>query len=450
MRYVWHGLWFLPGLAAVALIWGVSAIVNWRFGLSLGTDSPFHFFTLFQISTAEVYSSASFAIDVLKTCAPFALVAAVQAKMHRASGVLLIALVLAIVWSLSSALGFAALNYSATTDMRGKDVIAWDKLTGEITRLEQRRDWTPEARPLAAVRAERAGMEAHILFGQTKQCADATLPDSIRHCDRWRALKVEEGNAAELVRIDEKLGKLRLEMEDKPKMSSESPRDEMFSHASGYGEKTIAVGYGVFFAFMIEAVASLGFWAICAAYGAAVRKPVAAGNEKVIPMQIRPIRDQASTVENKSIEPLEITAKDDEAASSAVSDPEPVPVPDIVPEPAKPEKKVHKLKLAVVPKRLTGTKEVDRITALWVEERMVLVDVDRDGGAANVLHENYDEFCKTLPEPVEGVNVSQLGKSVRRLRIATKRAGEAAQWGLRPKVTGGASRAAMMARAASG
>jgi hypothetical protein len=408
MRYIWHGLWFIPAMLAAAVAWGVSAAANLRFGLSLGTDDAFSLI-LFQVTTAQVYSSASLAIDILKTCAPFALVAAWQARMRRASLALMAALVVSIIWSLSSALGFAALSNSAATDLRSKDIITWEKLHAEISRLEERRKWIPEARPLAAVRTERAGKEAHYLFGQTKQCADATLDDSIRHCRNWRGLKIEEANAAAIVDLDEQLAEKRRELQGTPKVSSESPRDEMLSHATGYDKRTISTGYGVFFALMIEAVASFGFWAFCQGYSAATAR-----RARVIPIEIKPVEKTKKISE----EPLEIQAKETDAVGSKIPEPE----------------KVHRLKLAVVPKRLIGHVEVDKITRMWIDARMDLVDVDRDGGAANVLHLDYEDFCRSLPKPVEGVNVSQLGKSMRRLEIQTKRTGEAALWGLRPKV----------------
>jgi hypothetical protein len=410
MRYVWHGLWFMPAMLAAAVAWGVSAAANIRFGLSLGTDDAFSLF-FFQISTAQVYSSASIAFDILKTCTPFALVAAWQAGMRRASLALVIALGVSVIWSLSSALGFAAISNSAATDLRGKDVLTWEKLTDEISRLEERRKWIPEARPLAAVEADRIGMEQHYLFGQTEQCRNATLTDSIQHCRTWRALKVEEANAAEIVKLDESLAAKRNELRDTPKVSSESPRDEMLAYATGYEKRTISTGYGVFFALMIEAVATFGFWSFCQGYGAATRQQA-----RVIPIEIKPV-EQAEKI---SEEPLEISIKETEPNA-----------PQIL-ESVRPEK-VHRLQLAVVPRKLIGNIEIDKVTLMWIKSRMDRVDVDRNGGAAHVLHADYIAFCKSLPEPIEGVNVSQLGKSVCRLKIAMKRTSEAALWGLRLK-----------------
>ena len=408
MRFIGHALWLLPGLAAAALIWGVSAAVNWRFGLSLGTSASFDL-VFFKINTAQVFSSASFACDILKTCLPFSLVAAIQGRHSRASIVILAALVLSVFWSLSSALGFAALNHSATTDLRGKDIITWNTLTSQIERLEKRRQWIPDSRPFDAVRAERVAREQNYLYAQTKSCTDATLPISISYCNDLNALKIEEGNAAAIIDTDRQLERLRLELKNTPKVSSESPRDEMFSYMTGFGEKSVSAGYGVYFALMMEVIASMGFWMLCTAYSAATR-----GKVQHVPV--------AKEQQKKSQESLEIGEKKAEPETPLVK------AEKVEPKPAG---RVYKL--ALVPGRLKSQDEIDVVTRNWIEQRMERVDVNQHGCAANILHEDYKQYCAGLSKPVAGVNPSLLGKSIRRLNVPTKRLDDGAHWGLRLK-----------------
>src|SRR3990172_3891029 len=128
-----HALGVLGVLAAGVLL-AVSAAMNWRFGFSLGR-------TEFD---GQIYGAASAAADCFKALVPFFFFAAIRNRMWSQ------AVASAVVWtvvtgySLTSALGHAALNRLDTTGNRAVQAASYKDLRSEAKRLEDQLAWIPQ------------------------------------------------------------------------------------------------------------------------------------------------------------------------------------------------------------------------------------------------------------------------------------------------------------------
>ena len=102
-----HALGVL-GVAAAGILLAVSAAMNWRFGFSLGK-------TEFD---GQIYGAASAAADCFKALVPFFLFAAIKNRMWSQAAAAAVVWVVVTAYSLTSALGHAALNRLDTAGTR--------------------------------------------------------------------------------------------------------------------------------------------------------------------------------------------------------------------------------------------------------------------------------------------------------------------------------------------
>ena len=140
MKYV---LSILGVLAAIILL-GVSAAMNWRFGFTLGkTEFDGH-----------IYGAASVAADGMKALAPFFIVWAFKQRSYvqAFSGILI--LVVCSFYSITSSLGFSALNRADTIGERTLHANAYNDLRNELRRAQEKLGWIPQHRSVGEVKAD--------------------------------------------------------------------------------------------------------------------------------------------------------------------------------------------------------------------------------------------------------------------------------------------------------
>ena len=173
------------GVAAAGVLLAVSAAMNWRFGYSLGmTEADKH-----------IYGAASAAADCFKALVPFFLFAALKNKMWSqviASSVLWVVVT---VYSLTSALGHAALNRMDTNGQRTVEAAAYKDLRNDLKRAQDQMSWIPQHRPAHAVSAEIDSYKLQRSFVQTKSCSEVTGPVGRDFCSKYQGLLSEQASA---------------------------------------------------------------------------------------------------------------------------------------------------------------------------------------------------------------------------------------------------------------
>lgn len=258
-----HVLGLLGLIAASALV-VVSAAMNWRFGASLGN-------TEFD---GHVYGLASVAADCLKAIVPFLIIYALKTRKW-AQAVAGIALgIICTGYSLTSSLGFAALNRADNNGARLIKVTKYNDTRSELKRLQDQISWMPKHRPASAVVAElqNATSQQIKLKGRRRQTIqeatkDCTLTNWItrKYCPAIFELRKELAISEEAAKIDERIVALKNKISDATSVAAAGKTDPQADFLSSlFGLKledtqTILI---ILVSLLVEAGSALGLFVV--------------------------------------------------------------------------------------------------------------------------------------------------------------------------------------------
>lgn len=197
MRHVFGVL----GVIAATILLCVSAAMNWQFGFSLG-KTPFD---------SHIFGAASIAADGMKALMPFFIFAAFRNRnwSQALGGSALWAV--CIIYAMTSALGFSALNRSDTSGTRAAHVAQYKDLRAEMDHIKQQQAELKKHRPVGTVAAEIEALKQDFRWTRSRQCSDATLDDSRELCTKFYMLKSELAAAKK----DEVLGQSKAKVQQK-------------------------------------------------------------------------------------------------------------------------------------------------------------------------------------------------------------------------------------------
>ena len=116
------------GVLAAGILLVVSAAMNWRFGYSLGKTDLDGF----------IYGSASASADCLKALIPFFFFAALRNKIWSQALAAAVVGLVCVAYSLTSALGHAALNRFDSTGQRAVAAQKYQDLRSELQNAQGR------------------------------------------------------------------------------------------------------------------------------------------------------------------------------------------------------------------------------------------------------------------------------------------------------------------------
>lgn len=259
----------LIGFLVAAAMFLISAVMNFRFGLSLGRGEI----------DPWLYAAASVAADGFKALLPILifLLAARRRWLLAGAGAALWALCVA--WSLASAMGFAASSRDAASAEREAALETRRALSEQAERLETQLKALPDHRPAGAVAAAIANAEVpRDVWRRTRECADVTRPDSLAACQEVLALRRELAVAEDAARLEAALGQTRSTLAAAPALGGQvDPQAETLGAALGFAPEKARQGLALLLALLIEAGSSLGFTLVFLGVGAAERKRWAAG-----------------------------------------------------------------------------------------------------------------------------------------------------------------------------
>jgi hypothetical protein len=189
-----HALGVLGVLAASVLL-AVSAAMNWQFGYNLGR-TPFD---------GQIYGAASAAADCMKALVPFFFFAAWRNRMW--SQAVASALVWGVVtaYSLTSALGHAALNRADTTGARSVQSQSYGDIRSDLKRAQDQLSWIPQHRPAATVQADIDGLKGQKAWGWSSGCTKLDGKAERQLCDKFHALEAELGSAQQAKELEARI-----------------------------------------------------------------------------------------------------------------------------------------------------------------------------------------------------------------------------------------------------
>ena len=210
------------GVLAAGVLLAVSAAMNWRFGFSLGRTEM----------DGQIYGAASAAADCFKALVPFFFFAAIRNKMWSQAVASALVWVVVTGYSMTSALGHAALNRNDSTGHRAQAAQAYQDLRGELTRLEEQAKWNPQHRPYEAVMA---AIESHKAQGGWKWssgCKDVSSKSEQKYCQAFHNLEAEAASAKAGTSGDARIADVKAkisDMEGSPALSEADPQAKVLT-----------------------------------------------------------------------------------------------------------------------------------------------------------------------------------------------------------------------------
>ncbi len=177
----------------------VSGAMNWRFGMSLGHTEI----------DAKIYGTASVAADGLKVLLPFFLYWAWRNARPLVASIGLAVWLVATVYSITSALGFAALNRAAVAGRLATTSISYDYWRADLMRNRAHLAELPRHRPPTVVIKKLDALRQDRRWSSTRQCSDATLPKSRAFCVAYNELQAELATGRQAAKLESKIENLR-------------------------------------------------------------------------------------------------------------------------------------------------------------------------------------------------------------------------------------------------
>ena len=196
-----HALGVLGVLAAGVLL-AVSCAMNWRFGFSLGR-------TEFD---GQIYGAASAAADCMKALVPFFFFAAVRNRMWSQALASAVVWVVVTTYSLTSALGHAALNRFDTAGQRTATADSYKDHRADLARAQEQLSWIPQHRPARAVQADIDALKDERTWANTEQCSKVTGSRGRGFCQKYHALSAELASAQQSIALEARVADIQGKM----------------------------------------------------------------------------------------------------------------------------------------------------------------------------------------------------------------------------------------------
>jgi len=252
-----HALGVLGVLAAGVLL-AVSAAMNWRFGFSLGR-------TEFD---GQIYGAASAAADCMKALVPFFFFAAVRSRMWSQAAASALVWVVVTAYSLTSALGHAALNRFDTAGHRAATVAEYKDHRSDLTRAKEQLSWVPQHRPAQTVQAEMEILKNERRWNLSSGCTDVTTSKSRAFCEQYHGLEAELASAQQSVALEARIADIQAKLaksEGATVMSEADPQAAVLAKLAGIFAPSIKIedvqtALTVFIALLLEVGSAFGMY----------------------------------------------------------------------------------------------------------------------------------------------------------------------------------------------
>ena len=227
--------------------------MNWRFGYTLG-KSDFE---------SQLYGAASAAADCFKALLPFFIFAALRNRSYSQAlgGALLFAVCFS--YSLTSSLGFAALNRADTTGSRVLKAETHQDLRVELDRSLEALKALPAHRPAGTVGGEIAAYKQNPRWLASEECGNATLTKSMSYCEGYFKLTAEKAVAEQAEKLETRIVQLRVRLgnlDPEAVAKAADPQSQVLAGLTGRSTEEIQTSLTVLIALLVELGASLGFY----------------------------------------------------------------------------------------------------------------------------------------------------------------------------------------------
>jgi hypothetical protein len=246
------------GVLAAGVLLAVSAAMNWRFGFSLGR-------TEFD---GQIYGAASAAADCMKALVPFFFFAAIRNRMWSQAVASALVWVVVMAYSLTSALGHAALNRFDTAGQRAVTVQTYKDHRADLARAQEQLSWIPQHRPAQTVQAEIEALKDERPWGWTNGCTSVTGNKGRSFCQKYHGLAAELASAEQSVALEARIAEVKGKIADQngaTVMSEADPQAAVLAKLAAILAPSIRVedvqtGLTVFIALLLEVGSAFGMY----------------------------------------------------------------------------------------------------------------------------------------------------------------------------------------------
>ena len=241
------------GVVAAGILLAVSAAMNYRFGFSLGKTAI----------DGQIYGLASAAADCFKALVPFFFFAALRNRMW--SQALAAALVWTVVtgYSMTSALGHAALNRLDTSGKRAVEAATYADLRADSKRAQDQLGWVPQHRPADTVQSDLNGLKGQRAWTNTAGCTDVTGRSNREFCQQFHKLTAELASAQEAQKLETRIAEIggRLaKTAGGTALAEADPQASVLAKLSGLNVDMVQTGLTLFVALLIEIGSGFGMY----------------------------------------------------------------------------------------------------------------------------------------------------------------------------------------------
>jgi hypothetical protein len=252
-----HALGVLGVLAAGVLL-AVSAAMNWRFGYTLGKTELDGF----------IYGSASAAADCLKALVPFFFFAALRNRIWSQAAASALVWVVVTAYSLTSALGHAALNRMDTAGQRAVEAQSYKDHRADLKRAQDQLSWIPQHRPAATVQSELDGLKNRREWNWTNGCTAVSNKSNRSFCQRYHGLSAELASAQQATALEARIASIQTKLDQSEGgtvMAEADPQAAVLSKLAGVflpgvNVETVQTGLAVFIALLLEVGSAFGMY----------------------------------------------------------------------------------------------------------------------------------------------------------------------------------------------
>lgn len=252
-----HALGVLGVLAAGVLL-AVSCAMNYRFGFSLGR-------TEFD---GQIYGAASAAADCMKALVPFFFFAAIRTKMWSQAAASALVWVVVTAYSLTSALGHAALNRLDTAGQRAATVQNYKDHRSDLARAKEQLSWIPQHRPAQAVQADIETVKNERRWNLSSGCTDVTTSKSREFCEKFHGLQAELASAEQSIALEARIADVQAKIAEssgETVMSEADPQAAVLAKLAGVLAPSIKIedvqtALTVFIALLLEVGSAFGMY----------------------------------------------------------------------------------------------------------------------------------------------------------------------------------------------
>ena len=247
-----HALGVL-GVVAAGILLVVSAAMNYRFGYSLGKTEM----------DGQIYGAASAAADCFKALVPFFLFAAIRNRMWSQAFAATLVWTVVTAYSMTSALGHAALNRLDTTGQRAADSANYKDLRADSKRAQDQLTWIPAHRPAETVSSELNVLKAQRPWLVTKECTEVTGKNAREFCQQFHKLNAELASAQQSKKLESRISEIGAKLAKTAGgtvMAEADPQASVLAKITGLEVDKVQTALTIFVALLIEIGSAFGMY----------------------------------------------------------------------------------------------------------------------------------------------------------------------------------------------